>query len=335
VRLRRSVFPLLTSLLLIAGCSSHTQTQSNKPRVGLVVGEGGRGDKSFNDSAFDGLIRAEKELGIEYDYIEPGDGADREAALRQIASGRSIITFGIGFMFTDDMNAVVKDFPDKKFACIDYAVTPGKPIPDNLSALKFREQEGSFLVGAIAALMSKTGVIGFVGGMDIPIIHKFQAGYEAGAKAVRPGIKILFGYAGVTGEAFRNPAKGKALALSQLDQNADIIFHASGTTGFGVFEAVRERHKLAIGVDSDQYSEAPGYILTSMVKHVDVAVYRTIEDTLNNRFHSGVHELGLAENGVGYVYDEHNKNMIPASVINQVEALKDKIIRGEIQVPAQ
>jgi basic membrane protein A len=201
-------------------------------------------------------------------------------------------------------------------------------------ALKFREEEGSFLVGAIAALKSKTGKIGFVGGMKIPLIKKFEAGYIAGASYVRPDVKVFVSYAGVTDNAFKNPSKGKELALTQYSKGADIIFHASGSTGLGVFEAARETDKLAIGVDSDQYAEAPGHILTSMIKDVDVAVLETIKSAMNNTFKGGVKTLGLAEGGISYVYDGNNKALIGEDIHARVEALKQKIISGEIVVPS-
>jgi basic membrane protein A len=316
------------------GCSGNgAATGIDKKKIGLVFDVGGRGDKSFNDSAYRGLEAAKKDLGIDYTYIEPGEGADKESALRQLASGRQGLIFGTGFLFTDDINNVSADFPDKMFACVDYALNPDKPVPSNVVALKFREQEGSFLVGAIAGLVTKTNVVGFVGGMDIPLIHKFELGFTAGVKAVNPNCRVIVEYAGVTGDAFKNPEKGKELAISQIDEGADIIFHASGSTGLGVFEAARERNIKAIGVDSDQYSEAPGYILTSMVKNVDVGVEETIKEYLAGTLKGGVVELGLDKNGVGYVYDEHNKNLIPPDVIAKVEDLKKRIISGEIKVP--
>jgi basic membrane protein A len=170
--------------------------------------------------------------------------------------------------------------------------------------------------------------------MDIPLIHKFELGYAAGVRAVNPNCKVLVGYAGVTGDAFKNPAKGKAIALSQIGQGADIIFHASGSTGLGVFEAARERGIKAIGVDADQYSDAPGYILTSMIKKVEVGVYETVKAWRDGTLKGGISELGLDKDGVGYVYDEHNKNLISPETIKKVEELKRKIISGEIKVPS-
>lgn len=321
-------------LLVSYGCKKTKSIESQKKQidVGLVFDVGGRGDKSFNDAAYKGVEVAKEKLGINFDYIEPGEGADRETALRGLAAGKYTLIFGIGFLFTDDITHIANTYPQKKFACVDYVISD-KKIPENLVALKFREEEGCFLVGAIAGLVTKTNTIGFVGGMNIPLIKKFEAGYKEGSKTVNKNIKILISYAGVTPEAFKNPAKGKELALSQYNQGADIIFHASGSTGLGVFEAAIEKKKLAIGVDSDQYEEAPGYVLTSMIKKVDVAVYKTIENFVNNKFKGGIVELGLKEDGVGYVYNEKNKNLIPENIIKIVEDLRKKIIAGEIKIP--
>jgi basic membrane protein A len=203
-----------------------------------------------------------------------------------------------------------------------------------VAALKFREEEGSFLVGALAALVSGSKRIGFVGGMDIPLIHKFEAGYRAGVHAVCVDCQVIAQYAGVTPEAFANPTKGKELALSQYRAGVNVIFQAAGSTGLGVFEAARQTNKLAIGVDADQYDEAPGHILTSMVKGVSTSVYDAIKRVKDGAFQGGVYSFGLKEGGVGYVYDERNRPLIPDSVHARVEALKQDIIDGRIKVPS-
>ncbi len=307
--------------------------------VGIVFDVGGRGDKSFNDGAYLGAERAARELGARVLYIEPGEGSDREAGLRTLAAEEMDLVVGVGFIFTDDLTALAREYPNVPFAGVDYAVqtdAQGNVIqpPPNLVALKFREEQGAFLVGALAALVSKTKKLGFVGGMDFPLIHKFEVGYKAGIEAVCPDCTVTVQYAGVTPEAFRNPGRGQELALSQYQQGVDIIFHASGSTGLGVFEAARRQNKLAIGVDADQYGEAPGYILTSMVKGVDAAVYEAVRRVKDGTFTGGILQLGLAENGVGYVYDENNRALIPDSVRARVEALKQDIIAGRIVVPS-
>jgi len=326
------------ALLLATGCAPKADAPATngeqKYKVGLVFDVGGRGDKSFNDAAYAGLERAQKELGIEFTTLESGEGADREAGMRQLAAGGSQVVFGVGFLFTDDIKRLAGEFPDVKFACVDYTVTPNETMPPNLMALKFREEEGSFLVGALAAYLNQSGKLGFVGGMEIPLIKKFEAGYRAGVRAVRPSIEVLVKYAGTTGNAFKDPTKGKELGLSEYHQGADIIFHASGSTGLGVFEAARELKKLAIGVDSDQYDEAPGVVLTSMIKRVDVAVFDAIRDAKAGAWQGGVREFGLADQGVGWVYDARNQALIPPHVKAAVDSIEREIVAGRVAVPS-
>lgn len=328
---------IAVAAFMSAGCASDKTQQAASGRkafrVGLVFDVGGRGDKSFNDAALRGLDRAKQELGIEFEYLEPGEGSDRDPALRQLASGPVDLVFGIGFLFTDDIRKVAEERPEKKFACVDYTWKEGDTVPPNLLALKFREEEGSALVGALAAALSKSGKVGFVGGMDIPLIHKFEAGYRAGFLFARPDGEVFVNYAGVTGEAFANPAKGKELALAQIDRGADILFHASGSTGLGMFEACRERKVLGVGVDSDQQAEAPGFVLTSMVKQVDTAVFETIRAAKEGRFVSGVQILGLKEGGVDYISDAANARWITPEIKARVEALRKEIVEGRFVVP--
>ncbi|HEY6867220.1 MAG TPA: BMP family ABC transporter substrate-binding protein [Candidatus Eisenbacteria bacterium] len=335
----RTAVALAAVAVLAAGCARKAERTASTPathaplQVGLVFDVGGRGDKSFNDAAYAGLERARQSLGVEVQTLETGEGTDREAALRQLAAGGSQLVFGVGFLFSDDIRQLATEFPNVKFACIDYTVKEGEPLPPNLAALTFKEEEGSYLVGALAALLNRTGTLGFVGGMQIPLIKKFEAGYRAGVAAVNPRIQVLVKYAGTTGTAFKDPTKGKELGLAEYDQGADIIFHASGSTGLGVFEAAREKKKLAIGVDSDQYAEAPGFILTSMVKRVDNAVYTTIEQVDHGAWQGGVHVFGLKEHGVGWVYDANNQALVPAPVKARVDSLEQEIVAGRISVP--
>jgi basic membrane protein A len=329
---------LVNALLLLPGAAKIRAGAGQGLRVGLVFDVGGRGDKSFNDAAYLGLSRAVAELGVAAEYVEPGEGSDRESGIRLLAAEGFDLVIGVGFIFSDDLYGVAQEYPKTRFACIDYAKFDAHGFvvpPENMVALKFREEEGSFLTGALAALVSRTQTVGFVGGMDIPLIHKFEAGYRAGAKQVCPACKILVGYAGVTGDAFKNPAKGKELALAQYAAGADVIFHAAGSTGLGVFEAARETQKFAIGVDADQWSEAPGRVLTSMTKQVDTSVFATIADLKNGVWHGGVRVFGLKEKGVDYVYDADNQSLIPDGVRARVEQLRQEIIDGKIQVPSE
>jgi basic membrane protein A len=189
-------------------------------------------------------------------------------------------------------------------------------------------------VGALAALVGKSKKVGFVGGMDIALIHKFEAGYRAGVLHVCPDCEVIANYAGVTPEAFRNPGRGKEMALAMYNQGVNVIFHASGSTGLGVFEAARTTNRLAIGVDADQYNEAPGFILTSMVKGIDESVFQAVKAVKAGTFTGGVQQFGLAEKGVGYVYDDNNAALIPADVRARLDALSAEIIAGRITVPS-
>jgi len=327
------------ALLFVRPAPTAQAASDSGVNVGIVLDIGGLGDKSFNDGADRGAVRAEKELGAHVRLIEPGEDADREAGLRLLAAERMDLVTGVGFIFTDDVTQLAKEYPTVNFAVVDYSVSTdrsGNPIPPppNVAALKFKEEEGSFLVGALAAMVGGSRKVGFVGGMDVPLIWKFEAGYKAGVKYACPDCTVIVQYAGVTPAAFRNPGKGKELALSQYQQGANVIYHASGATGLGVFEAARQAGKLAIGVDADQYDEAPGHILTSMVKGIDVAVYDMVKRVRDHTFKGGIYTYGLAENGVGYVYDEHNRALIPDSVRAKLEQIKNDIIAGRIKVPS-
>jgi basic membrane protein A len=306
--------------------------------VGVVFDVGGRGDKSFNDGAYRGAERAAKAFGVHVHFIEPGEGSDREAGLRLLAAEKMDLVIGVGFIFTDDLTETAKEYPHVRFAGVDYSLQTddrGNIVqpPPNLAALKFREEQGSFLVGALAAMVGHSKKLGFVGGMDIPLIHKFEAGYRAGVKYVCPDCTVIAQYAGVTPDAFRNPGRGKELALSQYQSGVNVIFHASGSTGLGVFEAARQTGKLAIGVDADQFAEAPGHVLTSMIKRVDQVVFDQIDRVRTGTFRGGVYEYGLAEGGIGYVYDANNRAMIPDSVHARLNTLASEITAGKIIVP--
>jgi len=327
------------AFLFVRPAKSAQAAADTDVNIGLVLDVGGLGDKSFNDGAYRGAQLAEKELGAKIRLIEPGEGSDREAGLRLLAAERMNLVIGVGFIFTDDVTQLAKEYPNVNFAVVDYSIATDKsgnpiPPPPNVAALKFKEEEGSFLVGALAALVGNSKKVGFVGGMDVPLIQKFEAGYKAGVKYVCPDCTVISQYAGVTPEAFRNPGKGKELALSQYSQGVNVIYHASGSTGLGVFEAARQTGKYAIGVDADQYSEAPGRVLTSMVKGIDVAVLDMVKRVKDHTFKGGIYTFGLAQNGVGYVYDEHNRALIPDSVRTRLEQIKADIIAGKIVVPS-
>jgi basic membrane protein A len=304
-------------------------------RVGLVFDVGGKNDKSFNEAAWRGLQRARDELGVDVQYIEPTEGADRESALRTLAARKIDLVIGVGFIFGPDLERLARQFPDVRFAGVDYSPSEGVGTLPNLVGLRFREQEGSFLVGAVAGLTTRSKIVGFVGGMKIPLIRKFEAGYEAGVRHVCPKCRVVSAYAGTEPKAFADPSLGEVLAAEQYSQGADIIFHAAGKTGDGVFAAAREREARAIGVDSDQFDAAPCCIVTSMIKRVDVAVIDVIKEIIAGKFKGGLVELGLAEHGVGFVADERNRLLLPIDVVEKVHVLGDEIIAGKIKVPYQ
>ena len=302
-------------------------------RVGLVFDVGGKNDKSFNEAAWRGLQRVRDELGVAIEYIEPTEGADRESALRTLAAKHADLVIGVGFIFGPDLERLAVQFPEVKFAGVDYSPSDGVGTLANLVGLRFREHEGSFLVGAIAGLSTRTKIVGFVGGMKIPLIRKFEAGYEAGVHHVCATCRVVSAYAGTEPKAFADPSLGGQLAAAQYSQGADVIFHAAGKTGDGVFAAARQRNARAIGVDSDQFETAPCCVMTSMIKRVDIAVVDVVKDIIAKRFHGGLVELGLAEHGVGFVADDRNRLLLPIDIVEKVHALGNQIVAGKIQVP--
>ncbi|HVJ93297.1 MAG TPA: BMP family ABC transporter substrate-binding protein [Labilithrix sp.] len=321
---------------LPARAASHVDRGQEPPRarIGLVFDVGGRGDKSFNDAAFIGVTWAERELGIEASYLEPSSTEDREAALRLFAARGLDLVIGVGFIFSSDIEAVARAYPNVRFAGVDFVPGPNG-IPANVAALAFREEEGSFLVGAVAGLMSRTGHVGFVGGMSGPLIRKFEVGYSAGVAAACPACVVHAAYAGTTPDAFRDPAKGKALANAQIAAGSDVIYHASGATGHGVFEAASDAKKLAIGVDADQHDEMPSTVVTSMIKRGDVAVFETIRAVVEGRFAGGMRVFGLADQGVDYVHAGPHAARIPDDVKRTVEALRADVVAGRVTVPSR
>jgi basic membrane protein A len=317
-----------------APSATATSTAGARLQIGIVLDIGGVDDKSFNESAYRGLKRAERELGVTGAYYQPSQPADRKTGLRQYASKGYDLVVGVGFIFTDEIIELARDFPAVKFACVDMSERPAAELPPNLVALTFREEQGSFLAGALAASVAQSGKVGFIGGMNVPLIHKFEAGYVAGAKAVRPDVQVLVNYAGETPKAFQDPETGKNRAFEQYKAGADVIYHAAGKTGLGVFQAAKELDKQAIGVDSDQRAEAPGHVLTSMVKAVDVAVFDTIAAVKAGTFKPGVRSLGLAERGVSLAYDPSAPGAITPEAWARVEALRQEIVDGRRVVPA-
>jgi basic membrane protein A len=302
--------------------------QAEEFRVGLVLDRGGKDDKSFNASAYEGAMRAKSQLGVFVKYVEATDDNAFEPLLRAFAQRGFDLVIGIGFSQKEAMAKAAAQFPKTRFALVDAQVDAS-----NVRSLLFEEHEGAFLVGAIAALTSKTGRIGFVGGMDIPLIRRFELAYEAGAKHVNPQASVAANYVGITSEAWNNPPKGKELALAQYDGGADIVFAAAGASGLGVFDAAEERSKYAIGCDSNQNWVKPGLVLTSMLKRVDQAVYASIEEAKAGKFTGGARHFGLADHGVDYAVDQYNAKVLSEPVRKRAEELRAEIIAGRIEVP--
>jgi basic membrane protein A len=325
-------FVLLASLGL-AACKPKAQSRDHGFRVALVLDKGGIDDKSFNSSAFEGATRAQKELGIELKHVEVTDDAQIEPTLKTFAKKDFDLVLSIGFSQQTAVKKTAEAFPNKHFAIVDAVVDA-----PNVASLMFQEHEGSFLAGALAALKSKTNVVGFVGGMDNPLIRRFEVGYREGALKVRPKIKVLVNYVGTSGDAWNNPTKAKELALSQIAQGADIIYHAAGASGLGVFDAVeesaqkRKKEVYAIGVDSNQNWVKPGLILTSMLKRVDNAVFETIKAAQAGRFVSGRIVFGLQNAGIDLAMDKYNEKLIDSVQLKEISKLRDQIQKSEIQV---
>lgn len=302
-----------------------TPTEAPKPVLsfGMITDVGGLGDKSFNDSAWDGLQKAGKELGVEPVILQSTKQEDYEANIGNMAQSVDL-SIAVGFLMEQAMKAGSEQYPDKKFGIIDTVVsTP------NVMSVTFKEHEGSFLVGVIAGLTTKSNVVGFVGGMDFPLIQKFEVGFRAGVASVNPKAKVLVNYTG----AFDNPDKGKEIALSQFKQKADVIYHASGACGIGVIQAADEKGFWAIGVDKDQAAESKNNkVLCSMIKRVDVGTYTIVKAYSENEFKGGTAiELGVKEEGVGY--SDNGKN-VPAEIKTTVDKYKTAIVDGTIVVPA-
>ncbi|MEO0635210.1 MAG: BMP family ABC transporter substrate-binding protein [Pseudomonadota bacterium] len=294
----------------------------------VVFDLGGKFDKSFNEAAYNGAERFKAETGTDYAEFEIQQSSQREQALRRFAERGHSPVFGISFSFTEAMKAVATDFPDTDFIIIDGFI----PDMDNVQSVIFKEHEGSYLVGVMAAKASETGTVGFVGGMDIPLIRKFACGYVQGVKSVNPDAEVLQNMTGTTGEAWNNPVKGGELATSQMDRGADVVYHAAGGTGLGVLQAVADAGKLGIGVDSNQNYLHPGSVLTSMLKRVDVAVYDGMKAGMGDGVEAGIKVLGLAEEGVGFALDENNAELVSADIKAAVEEAQAAIISGEIMV---
>ena len=297
----------------------------DKPAI--VFDIGGKFDKSFNESMFNGSEKFKAETGVAYGEFEIANQAQREQAIRNFADQGYSPIIAAGFAQAAAVEKVAKEYPDLKFAIVDMVVD----LP-NVQSIVFKEHEGSYLVGMMAAMASKSGTVSFVGGMDIPLIRKFACGYAQGVKAAKPDAKIIQNMTGDTGAAWNDPVKGGEITKGQMSQGSDVVYAAAGATGLGVLKAATEGGALGIGVDANQNYLYPGKILTSMLKRVDVAVYNVMKSGKDGAFKPGIQALGLAEDGVGYAMDDNNKALVTAEMTAAVEKAKADIISGAVKV---
>ncbi|MBP1851732.1 BMP family lipoprotein [Rhizobium halophytocola] len=315
----------LLSLIALAAMSSTALAADIKPA--LVYGTGGKFDKSFNEAAYNGAEKFKSETGIDYRDFEPTDDTQGEQAIRNFASRGYNPVIAISFAWASALQKVAPDFPDTKFVIVDDVVD----LP-NVKSIVYKENEGSYLVGLLAGLKSETGKVGFVGGMDIPLIRKFECGYEEGARAAKPGMEVFQNMVGTTGAAWNDPVRAGELAKNQLDQGADVIYAAAGASGLGVLQTAADNKKFSIGVDSNQNYVQPGSVLTSMVKRVDLAIYDSFTAAKDDKLEAGVTSLGVKEGGVDFAMDEHNAALITPEMKAAVEKAKADIISGAVTV---
>ncbi len=293
----------------------------------VVFDMGGKFDKSFNQGVYDGAERFKEETGVAYREFEVTNETQREQAIRRMAQRGADPIVGVGFAQAGPMETVAKEFPDTRFTLIDGVVD----LP-NVQSVVFKEQEGSFLVGVLAALASESNMVGFVGGMDIPLIRRFACGYEQGAKHADASVDVIQNMTGTTPSAWNDPGRGSELAKGQFDRGVDVIYAAAGGTGIGVYQAAKDGGKLAIGVDSNQNYLHPGTMLTSMLKRVDVAAYNAFKQAMDGTWEAGIKDLGLADGAVGWALDENNEALISDDMKAAVEAAAASIVAGDISV---
>jgi basic membrane protein A and related proteins len=319
--LRRTLLGAVTALAVSAATAFAAE---NKPAI--VFDIGGKFDKSFNESMFTGAEKFKAESGIAFGEFEIANEAQRAQAIRNFADQGYSPIIAAGFAQSAALETVAKEYPELKFAIIDGVVD----LP-NVQSIVFKEHEGSYLVGLLAGMASKSGKVGFVGGMDIPLIRKFACGYAQGVKAAKPDATIFQNMTGDTGAAWNDPVKGGEITKGQMAQGADVVYAAAGATGLGVLQAAADGGALSIGVDANQNHIHPGKVLTSMLKRVDVAVFNVMKNG-NDGFQPGVQVLGLAEDGVGYAMDDNNKPLVSAEMQAAAEKAKADIISGAIKV---
>ncbi len=312
--------PLISAL---AAASVHAAD----PKLAVIYDAGGKFDKSFNQSASEGAERFKKETHIGYIEVQVANDTQTEQVLRNLARKKVDLIAAIGFVQSQAVQNIAKEFPNTKFVLID-----GVASGNNVSSVLFKEQEGSYLVGVAAAMATKSKKIGFIGGMDIPLIRAFSCGYAQGAKAVDSKIEVTQNIVGSTATAWNDPAKGGELARAQFERGVDVLFAAAGGSGMGALQAAKEKGKLAIGVDSNQNYMHPGTMLTSMTKRVDQAIYDSFMQIKNGTGKAGIINKGLKEGGVDWALDQDNRKLITAEIEKRVNTAKQDIISGKIKV---
>ena len=315
-------------ITLFIACFAVIEAAPAALKVGLIYDVTGRGDLSFCDAAYAGAKKAKDEWGFKLTEVTPSLSTDNELTLRRLAKLKYDLIIGVGFLFQEPMTRVASDFPDVKFTLIDAIIDQ-----PNVASLTYRAHEGTFLAGVISALKTEEKRIGFIGGMKVPLVEAFEIGYRAGIQAANPDIKLVADYVGVTPQAFNDPAKAKELALSQYNRGIDIILAAAGASGLGVLEAAKEKQKLIIWVDSNGNNLAPGLVLTSVIKGVEISVYETIKSVQEGNFSGGLKDYGLKNGGVEYIVDDFNRDLLSDEILEQVAAFRAKIIAGDIVVP--
>nr|WP_082766886.1 BMP family ABC transporter substrate-binding protein [Bosea sp. PAMC 26642] len=322
--MRLKSFALALAGVALSAMASLAQTEI-KPAV--VYDKGGKFDKSFNEGVFAGADKFKQETGVDFRDFEPNNDAQIEQALRRFARDGHSPIIAVGFSQATALQKVAAEFPALKFTIIDMVVD----LP-NVQSIVFKEHEGSYLVGLLAGLASKANKVGFVGGMDIPLIRKFACGYVQGVKAAKKDAEIFQNMTGSTPAAWNDPVKGGELAKSQIDRGADVIYHAAGGTGIGVLRAAADAGKLGIGVDSNQNALQPGKVLTSMLKRVDVAAYASFKAARDGTWKPGLSVLGLKEDGVGWALDDANKSLITPEMKAAADKARADIISGAVKV---
>jgi len=327
-RLRRACLLALVPLIAAAGLGAAGAAFAQAATGPAVVYDsGGKFDKSFNEAAFNGIERFKKETGTAYLDFEISNDTQREQALRRMAQKGASPVIAVGFGHGSALAKVAKEFPNVKFAIVDMVVDA-----PNVQSVVFKDQEGSYLAGLLAAMASKSGKVGFIGGMDVPLIRRFQCGYEHGVKAGNPKAEFVANMTGTTPSAWSDPTRGGELAKNQFSRGVDVIFAAAGGTGVGVYQAAKDQGKLAIGVDSNQNHLQPGTMLSSMVKRVDVAVYNIAMSVKNGTWKPGTTVLGVKEQGVGLAMDANNAKLVSADMKAKLAAAEADIGAGKIKV---